>query len=379
MRLGIVRLYTGESGKVGYYNLQEVGLAKELVATLDIEVVIFILRNKKKYPKNEIIDIDKNIKIIYLPVNALGNHGILNPNRLNMFNLDLIQLNSDNQISCSRIIKWALKKEIPIYTYIGTISSDSNNLIKSAISKLIVKNNCKMMKKITNVAKTPSVLSSLKNLGIQNTITIPVGLDLGTFKEIKEFKPRQILLNKYGIPINKKILLFVGRLEEYKKPLETLKILKYIKEKENDYHLLIVGSGSLKNKLLEKSKILKLENDITYIEKIENKYISEIYKLSDILINTNDKEIYGMSILESMYCGCPVIAKQAPGPSYIISNGETGYLVDNYDENIWYENILKIIQNREEFSKNSIERIKENFTWNVICTEYEKLFEKLNV
>lgn len=379
MRLGIVRLYTGESGGIGYYNIQELGLARELVSSLNIEVVIFILRDKMKYPKKEAIDIENNIKIIYLPVISLGNHGLLNPNQLSEFKLDIIQLNSDNQIGCSRVIKWALKKEIPIYTYIGTISSDSDNKIKNVISKVIFRTNCKIMKKITNVAKTPIVLENLKNSGINNATIIPVGLDLENFKNLKLLNSNEYLANKYGVPYGKKVLLFVGRLEEYKKPLITLELIDYIRKKEKGYHLLVVGDGSLKNDFLNKIKSLHLQNYVTHIEKLENKYMQELYKLSDVFINTNDKEIYGMSILEAMYCGCPVIAKKAPGPSYIIEDGDTGYIIDGYDTTEWYDKINKVMINREKFSKKSIERIDEKFTWEMICSRYDELFKTLKV
>lgn len=377
MRLGIVRLYTGESGGIGYYNIQELGLARELVSTLNIEVMIFILRDKMKYPQKDIIDIEKNIKIIYLPVTSLGNHGLLNPNQLSEFKLDIIQLNSDNQIGCSRVIKWALKKEIPIYTYIGTISSDSDNRIKKIISKVIFEINFKMMKKITNVAKTPIVLENLKSLGINNVTIIPVGLDLENFRNLKLLNSNEYLANKYGIPYRKKILLFVGRLEEYKKPLITLELIDYIRKKEKGYHLLVVGDGSLKNDFLNNIKSLNLQNYVTHIERIENKYMQELYQLSDVFINTNDKEIYGMSILEAMYCGCPVIAQKAPGPSYIIEDGDTGYIIDGYDTTEWYDKIKKVMINREKFSKKSIERINEKFTWKMICSRYDELFKRL--
>ena len=81
--------------------------------------------------------------------------------------------------------------------------------------------------------------------------------------------------------------------------------------------------------------------------------MDEIYSVADIFINTNDKEIYGMSILEAMYCGCPVVAKRAPGPEFIVDNGQTGYVIDNYNKQIWYEKINDIVLNRELFGKNS--------------------------
>ena len=376
MKLGIVRLYTGESGNIGYYNLQEVGLAKELVKKLNIEVEIFILRKKEKKSNREFIQVDKNIKIIYLPVISVGNHGLLNPKQLEEFKLDIIQLNADNQIGSFKVIKWALKNEIPIYNYIGTIESDSNNLVKNILMNMIMKRNSKMMKKVMNVTKTPSVFKQLKKMGIENTTIIPVGLDIDDFKS-SLFYDKNALKNKYKLPLDKKILLFVGRLEEYKKPFIALELMEYINKIDDKYHLLMVGSGSLKYNILELIEKLNIKENVTYIEKIENKYMKELYSISDVFINTNDKEIYGMSILESMYCGCPVVAKKASGPDYIIDNGNTGYVMESYDKSIWHEKINYIVLNRDIFSKSCRSRIENKFLWSAVCSKYEDLFNKL--
>lgn len=376
MKLGIVRLYTGESAKIGYYNLQEVGLAKELVKHIDIEVLIFILRKKDKYPKKEVVQIEKNIRIVYLPVSSIGNHGLLKTKELEPFKLDLIQLNADNQIKCYEVIKWALKEEIPIYNYIGTLDSDSTKNIKRTLSNIIAHRNYKMMKKVTNIAKTPTVFNKLKKVGIYNSEIIPVGLDIENFRDIDTFS-KEILKDKYKLPKDKHILVFVGRLEAYKKPFIALELIEYIKKNDNKYHLLVVGTGSLKEKFIEFIDKIDIKDNVTYIEQIQNKYIHELYSISDVFINTNDKEIYGMSILEAMYCGCPVVAKKAPGPDFIIDDGKTGYVIEDYDMHIWYKKINDIVSNRSRFSKSSRVRIENTFLWNVICNKYDSLFNKL--
>lgn len=375
MRLGIVRLYTGESGKIGYYNIQEIGLAKQLVSNLNIEVDIFILRDKNKCKKIEILKIEEHIRLVYLPVVSIGNHGILNPNILSSFKLDIIQLNSDNQIGCYSVIKWAIKQNIPIYTYIGTIESDSSNKLKRIISKIIFRHNFKMMNKVTNVAKTPKVIEKLTELQVEKKKLIPVGLDIENLKNLKVNKE---IITKYKIPQDKKIISFVGRLEKYKKPFKALELFNYILQKDRNYHFVVVGNGSLKDDFLKEAKDLKIDNNLTYIKEIENKNMKNIYLISDVFINMNDKEIYGMSILEAMYCRCPVIAKRASGPEYIICNGESGYILDDYNMSHWYEKIKEISLNREFFSKNSRRRIESYFEWKVICEKYNDLFIELS-
>lgn len=49
-------------------------------------------------------------------------------------------------------------------------------------------------------------------------------------------------------------------------------------------------------------------------------------------MNLNENEIFGMSLLEAMYAGCPPVARHAPGPDLIIENGVSGLLCSTVAE-----------------------------------------------
>ena len=50
------------------------------------------------------------------------------------------------------------------------------------------------------------------------------------------------------------------------------------------------------------------------IAALPNEQVQPYYHAADAFLNFNDHEIFGMSILEALYAGCPVIARHAPGP-----------------------------------------------------------------
>lgn len=75
--------------------------------------------------------------------------------------------------------------------------------------------------------------------------------------------------------------------------------------------MIIIGKGSLKGTMFSKIEEYDVKAKIRYIEAVPNNEIHEYYKLSDFFVNFNDKEIFGMSILEAMYQECVVIAKDA--------------------------------------------------------------------
>lgn len=366
MRLGILRLYIGDSGTLGFYNLQELGLAKALVRNGDYDVSIFLLRDKKIYPHQEIVEIDTKIRIVYIPAIRVGTHGIMNPNFIREFNIDIVHLNSDVQLNTSRVIRWCLKNKIFVYSCTGILEGLTKNFIKKIILNAIIKINKAFLNKVQNVAKNPSVHKRLIASGITNVKLIPVGLDI-----LEDFEyDKEKLREKYKIPSDTKLLLFVGRLEENKRPLFTLKILKEILQLNVNYSLLMVGSGSQKETISEQVNKENLGDKIYYFEKISNSDMSEIYQLSDVFLNLCDNEIFGMSILEAMYNKCPVVAKKAPGPSFIIDNEQTGYIVDNYIMQEWVLAIKKAIGNHVGIGERAKAKITSHFNWDVISEKY---------
>lgn len=69
---------------------------------------------------------------------------------------------------------------------------------------------------------------------------------------------------------------------------------------EHNY-LLMVGTGALLEQTKQQINLLGLQNRVKIIERIPNKDIWELYCLSDVFVNLNYTEIWGMVLLEAMY------------------------------------------------------------------------------
>lgn len=373
MKLGIVRLYIGESGKKGFYNIQEVGLAKAL-AKKGIKIDIFFLVDKKKQTMVKIDQVTDDVRIVYLPARKIKNHGILKPEFLLEYDIDIVHLLSDNQLMVPTYIDFCNKNNIKLYNYIGTELSDTNNKMKKVLTNLISKRNLKYYKKSNVIVKTPSVKGRLECKGIKNIEIIPVGLDTEIIPQITDNKNQ--LREKLNISKDKKVLIFVGRLEEYKEPIKCLELMKELVKIDSEFLLIMIGKGSLKEKIDKLIKQYNLTDNIILIEKIENSKIHEYYKASDIFLNFNRNEIFGMSILEAMNQGCIVIAKEASGPKYIINNNVDGILIDDYSMKKWCEAISNNINN-SEMSVSAHNKIVQEFNWDNLAEKYIELFKRL--
>ena len=355
---GILRLYVGKSGEKGFYNLQELGLAKAM-SNLKYKCYIFLLDTSIK---EEVVEkYSENINIIKVPCKKIGVHGIFKLNILNKYQIDYLQIQSDNQLYAPNVMKYCKKNNIKFYNYIGTLYTDSNNKLKKIFSRICLNRNIKYYNKSKIFSKTPYVKQQLEKLGVLNCNVVPVGLDIDGI-DVK--LSSEEILKKYKLPEGKIFIIFVGRLEEYKQPTELITLSNMI---NNDYHLIIVGKGSLKEKILSNIDSKKY----SYFEKLPNCEVHELYSISQYFVNFNRNEIYGMSILEALFNGVTVIAYHAPGPDFILHK-KTGFLVENINE------IKDIIYDKKIIEKNILQNvIIKDFSWNTSAKIIEKYLKEI--
>ena len=350
MRLGIVELYCGTSGKKGYYNSQEIGLAKAM-KKLGHDITIFYPRLDLKKIVEETID--ENIRVVYVPAKAIGVHSRYDWNVLKIYQIEVVQLGSDNQLFAPDVITYCDKNKILLYSFIGTTGSDSENALKKFVLRCLYKRNINAYKTHMCFAKTPAVKQQLEMSGIKGTSLAPVGLDMDNIPQTSENKMQ--LRQKLGIPLDKQIILFVGRLDTYKRPLEAIKLLDSMNDTT---YLIMIGTGGLNDEITDEIEKRGLKNLVLRMETILNKEIHKYYQICDYYLNFNTNEIFGMSILEAMYHGCTVLACHAPGPDFIIQDKISGYLVDTVTE------MQNIIKHNEKLNPEKIRsRVYEEFVW----------------
>lgn len=349
-RIAILDLYYGKSGKLGFYNSQAVGLAK---AYVECGHEVFIVRPEKRASEISERKLEQTITLMTVPAKVLGVHSFYHLDFLLQYKIDLVHLNSDNQAYAPAVIKFCKKNHIPQYNYVGTLYSDSENKYKQFLMNFFSIRNIRYYKNSCTFVKTEHVLQQMKNKGIKKVKVVPVGLDFDVIPEIQDNKKE--CRKKLGLPVGKKILLYVGRLAEYKRPLDAIDLLKNL---SGEYVLVVIGTGELKENFLEMAKKKDVISRIIYIEEIPNIEIHKYYRAADCFLNFNPQEIFGMSILEASYQQCPVVARHAPGPDTIVSDGKTGFLCDSIAE--MCECVQKI---NEDMGVKGKERTTKRFSW----------------
>ena len=216
--------------------------------------------------------------------------------------------------------------------------------------------------------------------------TVYIGVDEEKFNPDRYNK--EDLEKKYlGGTTNKKIISFICRISEQKRPLLFLEIIKKLKEKRQDFKVLVVGDGNLLGKMKEKAKKMNLLEDIIFLGEIKNTV--EIYKISNVTVNCSLKEGLALTSYESLSMNVPIVSSDVGGQKELISKdvGEIVKLMQNEEDvylekyspeeiNSYVKAINKVLDNLEIYKSNCRKRICENFTISKMIEKMDSIFEE---
>lgn len=191
--------------------------------------------------------------------------------------------------------------------------------------------------------------------------------------------PNIVHLNVGGVSnCQNKRVIWVGRFDYQKRPMEIIRIWRQIHPFFPDWHLDIYGDGEQKQELQE---AISPQDMNIHLHEPTN-HIYEAYRNSSILVVTSLYEPFGLVIPEAMSCGLPVVSYNSPyGPSSIITNAVDGFLVEN-------DNIAVFTRRLEQLMGDQSLRImmgsvavesSKRFSSQHIMPEWNVLFDRLEV
>jgi glycosyltransferase involved in cell wall biosynthesis len=218
------------------------------------------------------------------------------------------------------------------------------------------------------VAASQSVRNALLVEGV-NPKKISVinfwGCDTEHYKPINMTKGEmRALCSKYGVSINDRIVIYVGRIDTSKGISYLLDAISNIK----DVKLLVAGSGDFTRFLIGRED--ELTSRVKYVGDVDRDQLLELYNLSDVLVLPSIPtptwiEQFGRVLTEAMACSKPCISTCVGGPLDIIDDGKTGYLVPPCDSDALADKINLILDNpilANNLGKNGRDRCIELFS-----------------
>ena len=174
-------------------------------------------------------------------------------------------------------------------------------------------------------------------------------------------------------------IITVARLDKRKGHDKILMLIKNLKQKFPKIKYVSVGTGKEENNLVQLSKELSLEKDVTFLKNIDpDLKIALISEANLFLMPTRIEkksvEGFGISFIEAASYGVGSIGGKDGGASDAITHNKTGLICDGNDLNSIYDSVVSFFkdENFVKYGKNAQE-FSEKFHWNKVVKNYLKL------
>ena len=243
------------------------------------------------------------------------------------------------------------------------------------LARLISKRQCNAVDAI--VAPSKPMLDVLRAYGVKvKAEVIPTGLQENSFKEADG----QAFRLKYGIALDRPMLLYVGRVA-YEKNIDfLLHMTKLLREKCPDILLVVTGEGPAEASLHQLANTLDIQNNVQFIGYLDrNIELNACYQSADIFVFSSKSETQGLVILEAMAQGTPVVAIAELGTASILIEGK-GALIAADNTERFSERVHQLLLNPEhrfELGLQAKAYVLEKWTAKLQAEQMIKFYTKL--
>lgn len=212
----------------------------------------------------------------------------------------------------------------------------------------------------------------------QSIHIIPTGIDLTKFDSERYMETEILALRKsFGIAPEEKVILYLGRISQEKNLEELLLDIPLFLEQHSDAKFLIIGGGPDKERLMELVKTLsnlseEARQRIIFGGEQPWDIIGKFYQLGDVFVSASNSETQGLTYIEAMASGLPVVAREDPCLEDILDQGYNGFTFT--DKKGFLSGLEQVLYgaNAKEYGKHSIEKVKKYST-----TEFAKSIEEV--
>lgn len=178
---------------------------------------------------------------------------------------------------------------------------------------------------------TPSdrVLDKLTEYGVKCQMRIiPTGIDVGMYAKSIDTDIRE----KYHISKDTPVMLSISRLAYEKNISEIVDLLPSIIEQVPKVILMIVGDGPAKEDLMKQVTQLGLSKHVIFTGEVSNDHVNAFYRTANVFVSTSNSESQGLTYIEAMAAGLPVVVTSGDYTDGLLSNESLGQTFKKSDE-----------------------------------------------
>jgi glycosyltransferase involved in cell wall biosynthesis len=176
---------------------------------------------------------------------------------------------------------------------------------------------------------------------------------------------------------NGPVIGIIARLSEEKGHTYLIEAMPEVINRFPKAQLLIVGEGRIKQRLVDLSKALKLENNVRFLPSVID--MQDVFGITDIFVLPSLKEGLGLSLMEAMASGLPVIASDVGGIRSLVQHVHNGLLVKPADVRELSSAIIELLKDPQRcgvFGNNARIFIKDNFSQEKMISQTEGVYSE---
>jgi len=202
-------------------------------------------------------------------------------------------------------------------------------------------------------------------------IVIPNFVDTDRFQHSNKEHFKKMLA-----PNGERILAHVSNFRKVKRVEDVVTMFEKV-HKQLPSKLLMIGDGPERQNIEEYCRTLNICSDIRFLGKQDQ--VDEILSITDLFVLPSQYESFGLSALEAMACGVPVISTNAGGLPEINVQGVTGYMSEVGDTDDMAKHAIEMLKDEDklkQFKENAIAHAR-TFSRQRIIPLYEQLYESV--
>lgn len=210
------------------------------------------------------------------------------------------------------------------------------------------------------VSPSRFIARRLEEAGVRDIVIRPLGVEIDTFRPDR--RDRDWLLKKLDLPDSARLLCFAGR-PAREKNIGVL--IEAVQKLGAPYHLVLVGAGA---GMPAEERVISLPYEAN------PRGVARIIASCDAFVHANDKEPFGLIVLEAMACGRPVVGVNAGGVAETVDES-VGQLARSADPRDYAAAIEALFaRDIEALGRAARARTVDRFAWNRVfedlCTVY---------
>lgn len=215
---------------------------------------------------------------------------------------------------------------------------------------------------------------------------IPSAVDVQTFRPVSKERARQEL----GLDPDEWVVVYVGRMLP-RKGIDNvlLAFARLARRAPAPMRLVIVGGETVDGDPMQTPEIRRLA-DIATLHEIRDRVVFTgkrpqdrlrvYYSAADVAVTTPWYEPFGLTPLEAMACGTPVIGSDVGGIQFTVADGETGFLVPARDPAALDRRLERLLADRSlarRMGRAARARVERLFTWQKVGERTAELYESM--